>query len=119
MPRRHKNLYHATSPEQFQQAVAELDAAIPSLQDHEIVVRMLQIAASIGDGHTRVQLPPSFKRYPINLFWFGRELRVTAAGKDYQSVLGTRVVSIAGVPIDDVQARIISCFPSAAHENEW
>jgi Peptidase family S41 len=119
LPRRHKNLYHAISQEQFQHAVAELDAAIPSLQDHEIVVRMLQIAASVGDGHTRVQLPPSFKRYPINLFWFGRELRVTAAGKDYQSVLGTRVVSIAGVPIDDVQARIISCFPSAANENEW
>lgn len=119
LPKRHKNLYHATSQEQFARAVAELDAAIPSLQDHQIVVRLQQIAATVGDGHTGVQLPSSFKRYPINLYWFGRELRVIAAGKEYQSALGTRVVKIGGLGIDEVQARIVSCFPSAANENEW
>jgi AraC-like DNA-binding protein len=76
LPKRHKNLYHATSREKFEQAVAELDAAIPSLQDHQIIVRMHQIAATVGDGHTGVHLPPYFKSYPIRLYWFGRELAV-------------------------------------------
>ena len=119
LPKRHKNLYHATSREQFERAVTELDAAIPSLQDHQIIVRLHQIAATVGDGHTGVHMSPSFKRYPIALYWFGHQLRVIAAGKDYQGALGTRVVKIGGLGIDDVQARILSCFPSAENENEW
>ena len=61
LPKRHKNLYHATSREQFERAVADLDAAIPSLQDHQIVVRLHQITATVGDGHTGVHMSPSFK----------------------------------------------------------
>jgi hypothetical protein len=119
LAKRHKNLYHATSREQFGRAVAELDAAIPSLQDHQIIVRMHQIAATVGDGHTGVHLPQYFKRYPIGLYWFSHELRVTATTKEYQSSLGTRVVKIGALSIDEVQARIISCFPTAENENEW
>src|SRR6185295_10527225 len=88
LPKRHKNLYHATSREQFERAVAELDAAIPSLQHHQIIVRMQQIAATVGDGHTGVHLPPYFKRYPLGLFWFGNQLRVIGAAAEYQESLG-------------------------------
>lgn len=119
LPKRHKNLYHATSREQFERAVAELDAAIPSLQDHQIIVRMHQIAATIGDGHTGVHLPRYFKRYPLRLYWFGHELRVVGGAKEYQNSLGTRVVKIGALGIDEVQARILSCFPTAQNENEW
>jgi hypothetical protein len=61
LPKRHKNLFHSVSREQFERAVAELDTAIPSLQDHQIIVRMMQIAARVGDGHTGVHMPPHFK----------------------------------------------------------
>src|SRR5262245_43919724 len=119
LPKRHKNLYHTTSRERFERAVTELDAAIPSLQDHQVIVRMHQIAATVGDGHTGVHLPPYFKRYPIALYWFGRELRVIAAASEYQNALGARVVKIGALSIDEAQARILSCFPSAENENEW
>jgi hypothetical protein len=119
LPKRHKNLYHATTKEQFERAVAELDAAIPSLPDHQIIVKMHQIAATVGDGHTGVHLPAYFTRYPINLYWFGRELRVIAAPKEHVSALGARVVKIGGLDIDEVAARIASCFPSKEDENEW
>src|SRR6266849_11152576 len=71
LPKRHKNLFHSVSREQFERAVAELDVAIPSLQDHQIIVRMQQIAAKVGDGHTGVHVPAYFKLYPIGLYWFG------------------------------------------------
>jgi hypothetical protein len=119
LPKRHKNLYHTTSREKFEHAVAELDAAIPSLQNHQIIVRMHQIAATVGDGHTGVHLPPYFKRYPIRLFWFGSELRVIAAAREYQNALGARVVKIGALSIDEAQSRILSFFPSAENENEW
>ena len=80
---------------------------------HQIIVRLDQIAATVGDGHTGVHLPSSFTMYPIRLFWFGTELRVTAAAAEYPAALGARVVKINGFAIDDVQARVPSCFPSA------
>lgn len=119
LPKRHKNLFHSVTQEQFERAVADLDGKIPSLLDHEIIVRLFQITASVGDGHTGVHLPPYFKRYPLALFWYGRDLRVAAAGKEYESALGARVAKIGDLGIDDVQARITSCFPSAENENEW
>ena len=119
LPKRHKNLFHAVSREQFERSVAELDKEIPSLQDHQIIVRMHQIAAAVGDGHTGVQLPPYFKLYPIGLYWFGGELRVMGGAKEYESAIGTRVVRIGALSIDEVQKRILSCFPSAENENEW
>ena len=132
LPRRHKNLYHTTTREQFERDVAALDAALPSLEDHHIIVKLQQIAASIGDGHTRVQLPAYFMRYPINVYWFpphdaktaswgpgGRELRVIAAAKPYEGALGSRVVKIGDFDIDDVASRVSTCFPSAANENDW
>jgi hypothetical protein len=119
LPKRHKNLYHAVSKEQFERAVADLDAAIPALQDHEIIVRLQQIAALVGDGHTGVHLPAYFKRYPLALFWFGDALRVIAASSNYEKALGARVIKIGVLGIDEVQARVNRCFPSAENENAW
>ena len=119
LPRRHKNLFHSVSREDFQRAVAELDAAIPSLQEHQIIVGMLRISARVGDGHTGVRLPPYFKLYPLSLYWFGRDLRVIGAAKEYQAAIGARVVKIGGVDLAEVQARIRTCLPSAENENEW
>src|SRR5581483_103682 len=114
---RHKNAFHALTRQQFESDVAALDAAIPSLQDHQIIVRMLQITAKIGDGHTYVHLPSWFKFYPLQLYWFGNELRVTHAGDGYEQVLGTRVVKIGGLSVKDVQARVLTLLSQA--ENEW
>lgn len=81
LPKRHKNLFHTVSREQFERAVAELDAAIPTLADYQIIVRMLQITAKVGDAHTYVHLPQTFKLYPLSLYWFGSDLRVVRAAQ--------------------------------------
>ena len=119
LPKRHKNLFHSVTREEFDRLVAQLDSAIPSLQPHQIVVRMKQITARVGDGHTGVWLPNTFTIFPIALSWFGKELRITAAAPEYQRAIGTRVVAIGGIPIDEVEARVETTFPSAADENEW
>src|SRR5262245_39099175 len=52
LPRRHLNLFFKTTREDFNHAVAELDAAIPSKADHEIIVGLMRIVAMVGDAHT-------------------------------------------------------------------
>lgn len=117
LPKRHKNLFHTVSREEFERMVAELDAAIPTLADYQIIVRMLQITAKVGDGHTYVHLPTTFKRYPLVLYWFGNELRVVWATKEYKDALGAKVVKVGGMNIGNAQARLLSVISQA--ENEW
>ena len=54
LQKRHANLYHHVSRQDFERAVADLDRQIPNLPRNRIIVGMMRIAAMVGDGHTRV-----------------------------------------------------------------
>lgn len=117
LPRRHKNAFHLVTREQFERAVAELDAQLPNLDNTKIALGLSRIAAMIGDGHTRVNWNWSYHRVPLSLFWFGKELRVTRAVTAYRRALGARVVKIGGVSVDEVFARAQPFVHQG--ENEW
>ncbi|MCI0390056.1 MAG: S41 family peptidase [Acidobacteria bacterium] len=106
LPRRHKNAFHTVSREAFERTVAELDAALPTLQEPEIVVRIQQILAQAGDGHTFLTGFPARTRYPLSLFWFGNELRVVRTSAAYRQALGTRVVSIGELSLAEATAKV-------------
>src|SRR5438132_143340 len=99
LPRRHVNAFHTITRERFADEVARLDAAIPRLTNDESVVGLMRTVALVGDGHTHLDLPPNFPRYPIELHWFGNQLRVVAAGAPYQAALGARVGAIGAAPL--------------------
>src|SRR5579872_1901791 len=99
----HPNLFFQVKQQDFNQAVAQLDASIPSKADHEIMVEMARIVALAGDGHTSLWLtqnPAGFRTYPLKLYWFDDGLYVTQAASNLASALGTRLVAIGGTPID-------------------
>jgi len=106
---RHKNLYHDMDREQFDAAVADLDARIPSLQRNEIIVGMMRIAAMVGDGHTRVDPRKDtrfgFPSLPLRLYLFEDGLYVRAAAPQQAALLGAEILSIGGVPTDEAIRR--------------
>ncbi|MDQ3750259.1 MAG: S41 family peptidase [Acidobacteriota bacterium] len=118
LSRRHKNAFHTVSREVFERAVAELDAAIPSLQESEIIVRLQQIVAMVGDAHTTFSTfpPKTFRRYPLSLVWFGNELRVTRTVAAYRRALGGRVLQIGESSVADVSAKVSRLVPQ---ENDY
>jgi hypothetical protein len=117
LPSRHKNAFHTTTREKFANAVAELDAAIPTLQPHEVIVGMMRIVAMVGDAHTEMYgFGVSFRRFPLSLYWFGNELRVTRTGARYQQAAGAKVVQIGDFKIADTSARVAQLI---AHENDY
>ena len=71
LPGRHINAFHTVGREAFAGEVARLDAALPRMNGDEVLVGLMRIVALVGDGHTHLDLPPSFQRYPIELQWFG------------------------------------------------
>jgi hypothetical protein len=110
MEHRHANLYHTVNKESFQAAVADLDARIPKLQRHQIIVGMMRIAAMVGDGHTRVdprkdaafQLPS----LPLKLYLFEDGVFVRAAAPEHAALVGARIEAVGGVPIEEAMRRV-------------
>jgi len=115
--RHHKNAFHFTHKAKFEAAVADLDRCIPSLQSYQITVAMMGILAMVGDGHTRSDdLFNSFSQFPLDLYWFGGELRVIRTTLEYKQALGGRVVAIGSTPILNANQKVRSIIEQ--HETE-
>lgn len=77
----------------------------------------MRIIASVSDAHTELAgFGDDFHRFPLNVYWFGKELRVTRIASVYKRGAGARVVQIGGVNIEDVTARLDQLV---AHENDY
>ena len=118
LPKRHVNAFHQTSAVQFNASVSALDAEIPQLGDTEVMVRMAQIVASIGDAHTSLPLPQGrtlFRWFPFTFFGFEDGWRVNAVRSDLTRLLGCKIIQIGDTPIDDAVAKVASVI---SHEND-
>ena len=118
LPKRHVNAFHQTSAAQFNASVSALDADIPQLGDTEVMVRMAQIVALIGESHTSLPLPQGrtpFRWYPFTFFGFEDGWRVNAVRSDLAQLLGCKIIQIGDTPIEDAIAKVASAI---SHEND-
>src|SRR4030095_6690169 len=115
--KKHKNAFHHVSKEEFEKDVEQLYNDVPSLKEYEIIVRLMQIAAKVGDGHTGVHLPSDFKRYPVRLFWYEDGLQVTATTEEYKELLGTRLIRIGNLSMDEINKKLFTII--SQDENKW
>ena len=110
MPKRHKNLFHSMTREQFDAAVSRLDERIPSLPRNQILVELARIVAMVGDGHT--SLSPFYNptlglhRYPIKFYLFKEGLYVQRGAPAYREVVGGRVVRIGNLDAETAYRRM-------------
>jgi hypothetical protein len=110
MPKRHKNLFHSMTREQFDAAVSRLNERIPSLTRNQILVELARIVAMVGDGHTSLFpfLNPtlSLHRYPIKFYLFKEGLYVQRGAPAYREVVGGKVVRIGNLEAEKAYRRM-------------
>jgi hypothetical protein len=116
LPKRHKNAFHRITREQFEKLIADLDARLPALSDEEIILEMSRIVSRVGDGHTSLSWGGFFPRVPMNLFWFGKELRVTKVSKQFPRLNGARLVKIGGVSVEKIYEQSREYIPQGETE---
>jgi hypothetical protein len=114
---KHRDPFHFIGRAEFDGAVSDLRQRIPSMKDYEVVAGLQHLAALIGDGHTFLDTSGLYKKFPLEVFWFGNDLRVIRAAPEYREALGSRIVSIGSASIGEVQKRIQLFVPQA--ENRW
>ena len=69
----YSDLFVKTTPEEFNQAIGDLNEQIPNLEDHEIAVGMMRVVSLFKYGHTSIGTHGSIvnlHRLPINLYQF-------------------------------------------------
>lgn len=116
LQRRHVNLFHRTSREDYDKAVRSLDARLPSLTEAQVVTEFARIVALAGDGHTSLDADGQdvvpFRWSPIELYDFDDGLYVVAAPEAYAAAVGRRLVRVGALPVADalrVAGSIVSC----------
>jgi len=117
----HPNLYRNISAADFDAAAEDLTARAGSLNDDELLVGLMRLAALPGprNGHTGIfPMDPGDRRpqhaYPIQLYAFSDGVYVVGqAGR--RNLLRARVVAINGHPLADVLAAVRPLVP---HDNE-
>jgi hypothetical protein len=102
----------------FSQAIAQLNDAIPSKADYEIIMEMARIVALAGDGHRSLDLRQNravLRSYPLRLYWFEDGLYVIEAAVNNYRALGRKLVQIGDTPIDQAYAAVSTLI---SHEND-
>jgi tetratricopeptide (TPR) repeat protein len=98
IPKRHPNAFAKTTRTQWDSAVKALDARLPQLKRHEVIVEFMRIVALVGDGHTtfapEFDERIGFHRFPIQLYDFADGLHVMSADSAHADIVGAKVVTI-------------------------
>jgi tetratricopeptide (TPR) repeat protein len=108
-------LFKKTTKEAFDEKVELLHKAIPIMQEHEIVAGFSAIVSSFEYGHTALGLRGTKYKYhqmPLVLYSYNDGIYVQASHKDYQSILGAKVVEIEGLPADEALEAIRAVVPA-------
>jgi len=99
LPAKHANVFHYTSKERFEAAVAELDRQLDHLDSDATWAGMMKIVALVGDAHTYLQAPRDNANFPIDFARFGSDYRVVAVTAGMENALSARVIKVHDIPV--------------------
>ena len=109
LKRVHYSPFRATPEAEIDRVVAELDRDIPNLNDDQVFVRLMAVIRLFGDAHTRMLreqplIPVAFFLYPEGLHVFG-------ATSEHADLVGAKVLTIGGVPVEEAFERTMAIVP--------
>ncbi len=102
----HLNLHHTVSVADWNRKKQIIYDSIPFWSDLEITGALIQLVATVQDGHT-VLYPPfhgqhAFQALPLDFYEFKDGLFIRAAEEKYGHLVGTKVLRVGNCPIDQV-----------------
>lgn len=107
----------------FDAHIAAIEAAIPNLSDHQIIVELLKLVRLLNDGHARVR--PAEDRHdlrvqaPYQCFLFEEGLFITATSEEHRELLGAEILAIGGHGISEVLATFDPIMVRDNENSQW
>jgi hypothetical protein len=98
MPKKHGNLLHTMTREQFNASIDVLENRLPELTDNQVKTELMRLVAQVNDGHTRLrQETMGNHMLPVRLHYFSDGLFVEAGDKRFASIVGGKVLRIGAL----------------------
>lgn len=108
----HKSPYNFISEQEFIKIYQDFYNNIPNLTTNEIMVGLIKLAASIGDGHTNIRPYDQFNSFPVRFYWFGEKLKIIKTDPNHQELLGGEVVKIGNYSVSKANNKIKDLIPA-------
>jgi Peptidase family S41 len=120
LERLHPAPYHAVSRSEFHRAADDLATRAPGLTRDQLIVETMRLVALLGEREGHSGLFPTYGGHRIALHVFPWRLWRFPEGyyviqASDRSLVGSRVIAVAGTPIADVEARL---RPLVTRDNE-
>ena len=118
LPKRHLNAFTRIPRQRFLEEVDRLSDEAANLTLDHFHVRLLQLIALVGDGHTTLgwgDAHTDFGRLPVSIVRLKDGYFVNAIDPTHRALLGGRVLRVGDADIDTAAARVATLFP---HEND-
>jgi hypothetical protein len=116
LARRHVNPFTITSRDSFNGQLAAVKAAVPQLTDVDIVIRLQQAVASLGDAHTAIDTNyASLTFFPLVVEPFSDGFFVTRTAPEARNACGAKLIAVDGVAVEEILTRFATLI---SHEND-
>ena len=103
LEKRHINLYHRVSKEDFTRDLDQLKQQLPELTPSSVPLALMRVVKKISDGHTQFAYwGQTHHHFPLKLHVFDENLYLVAVTPGYEHLLGMRLDSVNQHPVDDV-----------------
>jgi len=103
----------------FRVAVGALADSADRLTNEEMIVGLARAVALADNAHTRLYLVRNrsdLRRLPVRVWWFADGPFVVRVQPGYESLLGARLLSICGHPVEEVRRAV---RPLYAANDAW
>ncbi|HXL80080.1 MAG TPA: tetratricopeptide repeat protein [Pyrinomonadaceae bacterium] len=99
-------VFRTTTKAEFHDAVANLSTRVDKVSDQQMVVEIMKLMRSLGDGHTGLLLPPQQPDYaralPLQFYLFKEGMFVIAADPKYKDLLGAQVLRLGDHTVEEI-----------------
>lgn len=107
-PQIHVNAFHALSRARFSAELDALSRDLPKLTGEQVLVRLMRLIAEVRDGHCSLADDTllSGGAIPLRFGIYSDGVLIQSGLKEYQDLIGGRVVRIGDMPIAEVLKRL-------------
>jgi hypothetical protein len=109
----HDRSFDPPTRARFIKTIHALKDSVNEMTDAQLTVRLAAAVATAHNAHTRLYLLRNrtvLRRYPIRLWWFGKDLVIVRAKPEQAGLLGGKITALGGKPVAELAAAVAPLY---------
>ena len=107
LEQKHIDLYNTVTKDEFENEWNKIYKNVETLNDFEIILKLMHLTRRVNDGHTSVSLRNiPIHRFPLEVKFIDDKWRVVKVSNEHSSLLKLSLVAIDDVPIQELSTKV-------------